>query len=116
VFNFPRPKTLAEVIYDHIGLRTKNQESKGTQGRFNLDQDAEKEIPIFDIDQSTDPGVTVINADGWQIDLQHGVYTARRRGYGDSGKPDQITVRIDSRDCQYEIVPDGLALPKRAKP
>jgi hypothetical protein len=98
-----------EVIYEHIGLRTKNQESKETQGRFNLDQDSDKEIPIFDIDQSADPGVTVINADGWDIALEHGVYIAKVRGYGDSGKPDEITVRIDSRNCEFEIIPSRAA-------
>lgn len=95
-----------ELIETHVGLRTKNQENKDKQGRFNLDQGADKEIPIFDIDQSEDDdGLSVINADGRDIRLTHGIYTAKVRGYGDRGEADEITVRLNTNNCVFDILP-----------
>jgi hypothetical protein len=63
------------LIATHIGLRTKNQENKLVRGRFNLDQGANKEIPIFEIDQSRDDdeALPVINSDERDISFEHGI-------------------------------------------
>jgi|GEM_PF-6559754 len=92
------------LIEKNIALRTRGQRNKEVQGRFNLDQGATKDLPIFEIDQSRDDGVTVVNANDWDITLEHGVYTASLRGYGDSGEADEITILLDSRDCDFRVV------------
>ncbi|MCK1453584.1 hypothetical protein IVB36_22590 [Bradyrhizobium sp. 35] len=103
-----------ELIETHIGLRTKNQADKSTQGRFNLDQGAEKEVPLFDIDQSNDDGLGVINADGREITLPHGIYTAKIHGYGDRGIADELVVRLNTSNCEFIICPDTLRAGSKA--
>ncbi len=99
-----------ELIETHIGLRTKNQENKDQQGRFNLDQGADKEIPLFDINQSEDVDVlSVINAEGRVIMLAHGIYTAKVRGYGDRGEADEIAVRLNTSNCDFDILPTSTS-------
>lgn len=94
------------LIETHIGLRTKNQADKNTQGRFNLDQGAEKEIPLFDINQgSADETLGVINADGREFKFPYGIYTAKIRAYGDRGIADELTVRLNTNNCEFIIRP-----------
>lgn len=92
----------------NIGLRTRGQENKETQGRFNLDQGSTKDIPIFEINQSRDDdgALQIINANNWDISLEHGTYIASLRAYGDSGLADEITLRLNSNNCRFEII-DG---------
>jgi hypothetical protein len=98
------------LIQKNIGLRTRGQENKQVQGRFNLDQDSTKDIPIFEIDQSrNDNGLTIINANNWDINLEHGIYTARIRAYGDTGPADEVTIRLDSRDCSFTMLDKAAA-------
>jgi hypothetical protein len=93
-----------DVIETNVGLRTKGQETKEKQGRFNLDQDSTKNIPVFRLDQSDENGLSIVNANEWDLNYDHGIYTARIRGYGDRGEPDEITVRIDSRTGDFQII------------
>lgn len=96
------------VIETHIGLRTKNQADKSAQGRFNLDQGAEKEIPLFDINQSSDEETLgVINADGRELKFPYGIYTAKIRAYGDRGTADELTVRLNTSNCEFIIFRDA---------
>jgi len=99
---------LGALIEKNIGLRTRGQENKEVQGRFYLDQAASKEVPIFRIDQSKEDGLQVVNANDWDITLEHGIYSATIRGYGDTGEPDEMTIKLDSRNCEF-IVVDKLA-------
>ncbi|WLA65663.1 hypothetical protein [Bradyrhizobium diazoefficiens] len=97
-----------ELVDTHIGLRTKNQADKAIQGRFNLDQGAQKEIPLFDINQpSEDETLVVINADGRELKLPYGIYTAKIRAYGDRGIADELTVRLNTSNCEFIICPDA---------
>ncbi|MGY4253634.1 hypothetical protein ACVI1L_000702 [Bradyrhizobium sp. USDA 4516] len=97
-----------EIICNHVGLRTRNQANKSTQGRFNLDQGAEKYVPLFNIDQSCDDdgAFKVVSADDLEIHLEHGIYVAQVRAYGDSGVADEVTVRLNTSNCRFEIVRD----------
>lgn len=95
---------LGALIEKNIGLRTRGQENKEVQGRFYLDQAATKEVPIFRIDQSRDDGLQVVNANDWDITLEHGIYSATIRGYGDTGEPDEMTIKLDSRNCEFRVV------------
>ncbi|MCA1549342.1 hypothetical protein I6F36_21155 [Bradyrhizobium sp. BRP19] len=93
-----------ELVETHIGLRTKNQAGKAVQGRFNLDQGAEKEIPLFDINQSSDDETLgVINADGRELKLPYGIYTAKIRAYGDRGIADELTVSLNTSNCDFIV-------------
>lgn len=92
------------LIQRNIGLRTRGQENKEDQGRFNLDQDSIKDIPLFEIDQSRDEGLSIVNANKWDLSLEHGTYTVRIMSYGDSGIPDEMTVKINSRNCEFIIL------------
>jgi hypothetical protein len=86
-----------EILMQHIGLRTTNQANKENQGRFYLDQGAEKEIPLFDIDQSgmdEERAIAIINAEDEGYFLPAGVYTALVRAYGDRGEADEVRVRL----------------------
>jgi hypothetical protein len=89
---------IVEVLNDHgevarnIGLRTRGQEYQEKQGRFNLDQNSEKEIALFEMHSlaEPEPGFYIIAAERKNVKLDYGgIYTAIVRGYGDSGEPDE---------------------------
>lgn len=92
-----------ELLGRNIGLRTKHQENKPIKGRFNLDQDSTKEIPLFSIDQADDL-IAVINSDEQEWEFPGTILVAHLRAYGDSGEPDEITVSIDASNCRFEII------------
>lgn len=102
------------LIYNSIVLRTKDQDGMEVNGRFKIDQDSFKEIPVFYIDQSRDDdsGVRVISADKNDIHLPHGTYLATLRCFGDEGPPDEITVCINTNTCEYVLV----ERPEKAQP
>lgn len=102
------------LIYNSIVLRTKDQDDMEVNGRFKIDQDSFKEIPVFYIDQSRDDdsGVRVISADKNDIHLPHNTYLATLRCFGDKGKPDEITVCINTNTCEYVLV----ERPEKAQP
>ena len=102
-----------EILLTHVGLRTANQENKELKGRFYLDQDATKDIPVFDIDQQYDEGLIVINADYDDLKFEHGVYYARIRAYGDKGPPDEVAVRVNTSNAEFDLV---AAFPKASVP
>jgi hypothetical protein len=67
-----------EIIGRNIGLRTRGQQVQETGGRFNLDQNSEKDVPIFVIDQSQGDGLYLINAGSDDTKLYHGIYYGAR--------------------------------------
>jgi hypothetical protein len=102
------------LIEKNIALRTRGQQNKEVQGRFYLDQAASKELPLFEVDQSKEE-VTVVNANGWDLTLDHGIYTAVLRGYGDSGEPDEMTVQLNSENGEFKVI-DQAAVHRSHKP
>jgi hypothetical protein len=102
------------IVERNIGLRTRGQQAQELGGRFNLDQQSEKDVPLFEVNQLEEPvgGFCVIAAGNKNIRLEYGgTYLALVRGYGDSGEPDEIVVRADSRAVTFEAVP-GERSPK----
>jgi hypothetical protein len=89
-----------EIIQRNFGLRTKGQQEDELGGRFNLDQGSEKEILLFELDQ-LHTALYVISAEPKKLKLDFGTYTARIRGYGDSGQADEITMNVDSRATPF---------------
>ncbi|WLA65575.1 hypothetical protein [Bradyrhizobium diazoefficiens] len=111
------------LLMRNIGLRTRGQENKEIQGRFYLDQGAVKYIALFDIDQSQDDGLHIPNANNWDLRFEHGIYTAKVRCYGDSGEPDEVTLQINSHNCEYLVrdrtpdpIPRAGGVPQVAQP
>lgn len=94
------------LAYNSVALCTKNSDDMERYGRFKIDQDSFKEIPVFYIDQSRDDdnGVRIVSADGNDIHLPHGTYLATLRCFGDKGKPDEIAVRINTNSCEYVLI------------
>jgi hypothetical protein len=89
-----------DVVRRNIGLKPREQQAYERDGRFNLDQNSERDIRLFEYDP-TEFALYVITA-GENIKLEFGTYTARVRGCGDTGEPDEITVRADCR--AFELV------------
>jgi hypothetical protein len=92
-----------EVILRQFPLGPEGQEPTESGSRFSLDQGAKKDILLFEIDQLKG-NAFYIRAATEKINLGFGVYTARVHGYGDSGQPDEITVRVDCRALTFELV------------
>jgi hypothetical protein len=93
-----------QPIERNVGLRTRSQQEQESGGRFNLDQGSEKDIPVFELLQLQErpgPGLYIIGAGTNNIKLEFGVYTARVRAYGDSGQPDEITIKVDCRASPF---------------
>jgi hypothetical protein len=80
-----------DLVERNIGLIAKGQQDE----RFELDQNSEKEIPVFEVDQ-VEHCVYALGSAG-KIRLHYDSYTARIRGYGDTGKADEITLQLDIR-------------------
>jgi hypothetical protein len=91
-----------QVVGRNIRLKDRRQQAQETDGRFNLGQNAKTDIPLFEYDP-TEFALHVISA-AEKIRLEFGTYTARVRGYGDSGEPDEITVRADCRTAAFELL------------
>jgi|SRR5271166_3241161 len=87
------------ILRRNITLRSREQQpTQGSRGQFQLDQNAENDIPLFEIDQLDQAGFTLYVIGAFEkIGLEYGVYTARICAYGDRGKPDKITVQVNTR-------------------
>jgi hypothetical protein len=92
-----------DVIKRQFPLGPRIQERAKSGGRFGLDQGAAKDIPIFEIDQLRGNSFYIIRAGTEKVSLGFGVYTARVRGYGDSGQHDEITVHADFRTFAFTV-------------
>jgi hypothetical protein len=84
-----------DLIDRNIGLIAKGQQDE----RFELDQNSEKEVAVFEVDQ-VEYCVYALGATG-KIRLHYDSYTARIRGSGDTGKPDEITLQLDIRAAGF---------------
>jgi hypothetical protein len=80
-----------DLVERNIGLIAKGQQDE----RFELDQNSEKEIPVFEVDQVEH--CVYARGSAGKIRLHYDSYTARIRGYGDTGKADEITLQLDIR-------------------
>jgi hypothetical protein len=94
-----------EPIKRNISLGIRGErEGEVVGGRFELDQGSEKDIPLFAINQ-LEATFYMIGVGNQDITLAYGgIYTARVRGYGDGGQPDEITVRVDCRAVTFEVI------------
>jgi hypothetical protein len=84
-----------EVVKRNIGLAVRGQQGE----RFGLDQGSEKEIPIFEVDQSK--FIVYLLAATEKIPLAYNNYIARVHGYGDTGESDEIKVQLDIRSSEF---------------
>jgi hypothetical protein len=86
-----------DVIHRNIGLTIRGQQGE----RFALDQNSNKEVPIFEIDQSESGFCVYLLGAAEKIRLDYDNYTARVCGYGDAGRSDEITVQLDIRSSEF---------------
>jgi hypothetical protein len=82
-----------DTIKHNIGLTIRGQQDE----YFQLDQNAENEIPLFEIDQTGPEFWVYLLGATEKIKLRYDSYRARIRGYSDTGFAAEITVEFDPR-------------------